>query len=102
MTRPGAAVDRDHVAGAELVVADAHRAGRDVDRQLLAARDARLPHSPRDDGGVRSHASVGREHAACMDQPVDVVGRRLPADEDDVLAGLAALLRRVGVEHDRA
>ncbi len=42
------------------------------------------------------------EHPLRVDEPVDVVGRRLPADEDHGLARLAALLGRVGVEHDRA
>ena len=42
-----------------------------------------------------------RQDAARVDQPVDVVGRRLPTDEHHVLAGAAALLREVGVEHDR-
>ena len=44
---------------------------------------------------------MGREDAARLDQAVDVVRRRLPADEDHVLAGLAALVGGVGVEHDR-
>ena len=35
-----------------------------------------------------------------LDHPVDVVGRRLPADEDHRLARLAALLGGVGVEDD--
>ena len=33
---------------------------------------------------------------------MDVVGGRLPAHEDDVVAGLAALLGRVGIEDDRS
>ena len=98
---PGAAVDRDRVALVQRVLADRHLAGAHVDRERLAARHARLPHSPRDDGGVRGHAAVRREDAAGLDQPVDVVRRGLPADEDDVLTGLAALLGGVGVEHDR-
>ncbi len=39
-------------------------------------------------------------HAARLDQPVDVVGRRLAPDEDHVLPGLAPLLGGVGVERD--
>ena len=73
-----------------------------VDLERLAAGDARLAHPARDDGGVRRHAAVRGEHALRLDHAVDVVGRRLPADEDHRLAGLAALLRRVGVEDDRA
>ena len=41
------------------------------------------------------------QHAARLDQAVDVVRGRLPADEDHVVAVLAALGGRVGVEHDR-
>ena len=98
----GAAVDRDHVAHVEHVLADRHRPRLRVDREPFAAGDARLAHASRDDRRVRGHATVGRQHAARLDQPVDVVGRRLPADEDDVVARLAALRRRVGVEHDLA
>ncbi len=42
------------------------------------------------------------QNAPRVDQAVDVVGSRLPADEDHVLAGLAALLGGVRVEDDRA
>ena len=73
---------------------------REVDLERLAARDARLAHPARDDRGVRGHAAVRGEDAARLDQPVDVVGRRLAADEDHVLPGLAPLLRGVGVERD--
>ena len=45
---------------------------------------------------------MGRQDAPRVDQAVDVVRRRLPADEDHVLSGAPALLREVGVEHDRA
>ena len=45
---------------------------------------------------------MGGEHALRLEQAVDVVGRRLPADEDHRLAGLAELLRAAGVEHDLA
>ena len=44
---------------------------------------------------------MGGEDPLRGDHPVDVVGRRLPADEDDGLALLASQLRRVGVEDDR-
>ena len=70
-----------------------HDAGSRVDLEHLAARDARLPHPAGDDRGVRGHAAVRREDAARLDQPVDVVRRRLPAHEDDALPGLATLRR---------
>ncbi len=71
-----------------------------VDVEVLAAGDARLAHPARDDRGVRRHPAVRGEDALRLDEAVDVVGRRLPADEDHRLAGLAALLGAVGVEHD--
>ena len=98
----GAAVDRDHVADVQRVLADRHRAGARVDRETLAARHARLPHAPRNDRGVGGHPTVGGEDAARLDEAVDVVRRRLPAHQDHVVARLAAQLGRVGVEHDLA
>ena len=72
--------------------ADRHRARREVDREPVAAGDARLAHPARDDGRVRGHAAVRGEDPLRLDQPVDVVRGRLPADEDHVLALAAALL----------
>ena len=69
---------------------------------VLAAGDARLAHPARDDGRVGGHAAVRGEDPVRLDHAVDVVRRRLPADEDHVLARLAALLGGVGVEHDLA
>ena len=96
----GAAVDRDHVADVDHVLADRHRSRLRVDREPFAPGHARLAHAARDDSRVRGHATVRRQDAARLDQPVDVVRRRLPADEDHVVARLAALRRRIGVEHD--
>ena len=101
MTRPVAPSIVIDVAFRELVPADAHVLAR-VDLEPFAAGDARLAHAARDDGRVRRHAAVRGEHALRLDQPVDVVGGRLPADEDDGLAGLAVLLGGVGVEDDLA
>ena len=85
----GAAVDRDHVALGERLGRRAAPSAALVDRQRLAARDARLAHPARDDGRVRGHAAVHGEDPLRGDHPVDVVGRRLPADEDH-----RAVLRR--------
>jgi hypothetical protein len=98
----GASVDREHVALAQLVAAEADGLRARVDVEAVAAGDARLAHAARDDGRVRGHPAVRREHALRLDEAVDVVGRRLPADEDDRLAGLAALLGGVGIEDDLA
>ena len=93
----GAAVDRDHVAFVQHLARDRRRAV--AERQLLAARNARLAHPARDDSGVRRHAAVHGEDPLRGDHPVDVVRGRLPADEDH-RAGLRALDGRVGVEDD--
>ena len=99
---PCAAVDGDHVTGAEIVLADAHRARGDVDREVLAPCHARLTHPASDNGGMRGHAAAGRQDAGCTDEAVDVVRRGLQADEDHVFARSAALLGRIRVEHDRS
>ncbi len=98
----GAAVDRQQVAFRELVAVDGGDPRVHVNGQPLAAGHARLAHPPRDDGGVRGHPAVRGEHTLRLEQAVDVVGSRLPADEDHRLARLAELLRAAGVEHDLA
>ena len=45
---------------------------------------------------------MGGQDARRLHHPVEVVGSRLPADEDDALARLPACLGGVGVEDDRA
>ena len=96
----GAAVDRDRVALAEVVAVERRLLRLLVDRERLAAGDARLAHPAGDDCCVGGHPSVRGEDALGRDHPVDVVGGRLPADEDHVLAG-AAFDRGVGVEDQR-
>ena len=88
------------IAFLELEVADPQRSRVDVDDEGLD-RDARLAHPAGDDRGVRGHPAVRRQDAACVDQPVNVVRRRLPADEEHVLPCAAPGLREVGVEDDR-
>ena len=74
----------------------------EIDLEPLAARDARLAHPPGDDGRMRGHPTLGCQDAARLDQTVDVVRGRLPADQNHVFAGPAALVGRIGVEHDSA
>ena len=93
----GAAVDRDRVGLAEVVAVEGRLLRLLVDRERLAAGDARLPHPAGDDCCVRGHPAVRGEDALGRDHPVDVVGGRLPADENHVLAG-AAFDRGIGVE----
>ncbi len=98
----GAAVDRDHVALAELRPVQRRGLCVDVDGKRLAACDARLAHPARDDRGVRRHPTVGGQDPLRGDHPVDVVRSRLPANEDHGVAVAAALLGGVGVEDDPA
>ena len=93
-----ATVERDLVARAHGHVAQHERPGDLVDPSPLDAGDAGLAHPPRDDCGVRRHAAVGRQHALCVDHPVDVVRRRLVAHEHDGLARRAPARRVVGAE----
>ena len=95
----GGAVDRDHLAGPYDVTAELKRARVRVDARGLEARDARLAHAARHDRRVGRHAAVRGQHPLRLDEPVDVVGRRLPANEHDRLARPAAPLRLVGAEH---
>ena len=85
-----------------VVLADAHRPGGDVDREILAPRHTRLAHPASDNGSMRGHAAASRQDASCTDEAVDVVRRRLQADEDHGFAFSATLLGSVRVEHDRA
>src|SRR6266550_5215731 len=98
----GATVDRDHVSRRELPAAGADLLTPDVDGEPLAARDAGLPHPASDDGCMGGHAALRGQDPARLEEPVDVVRGRLPANEDDVLARLAAILGSVGVEDDLA
>ena len=98
----GAAVDRDRVALVQLVAGQPRRLRAHVDVERLAAGDAGRPHPARDDRRVRGEPAVRGQDPRRLHHPVEVVRRRLPADEDDALARLAALLGRVGVEDDRA
>ena len=79
----GAAVDREHdrPRAARRSPIRSVRASTSIDERL-AAGDARLAHPAGDDRGVRGHPAVRRQDAAGVDEAVDVVRRRLPADED--------------------
>ena len=70
-----------------------------VDPQRVAAGDTGLAHAARDHRRVRGHAAVRGENALRRGEAVDVVRRRVEADEDHRLV-LAALGRDVGVEDD--
>ncbi len=94
-------VDRQVIALAQLDLPEAHRSCVEVDRERLAACHARLAHAACDDRRMRGHPAVRREDAARVDQAVDVVGRRLPPDEQHVLSLATTGFGEVRVEHDR-
>ena len=83
-------------------VADLRRALSNVDRDRVAAGNARLAHPARDDRGVRGLAAPGSQDAPRGEEAVDVLGLGLLAHKDHALAGSATLLRSVRVEDDAA
>ena len=95
-------VDRDDIAGRELVLAQRDGAVLHVDGEPLAACDARLSLASRNDRGVRRHPAVGGQDPLGDVHASVVVRGRLPADEDDVLARPPALLGGTRVEDDGA
>ena len=99
----GRAVEAEPVAFVEVDPGD--RAGGGlagvVDVERRGAGHARLADLARDDRGVRRGAAAGGDDALGDGHAVEVVRRRLDADEDDLLAAAHPLDRRVGVE-DRA
>ena len=97
---PGGAVDRDdvalvdrHAVGGERSLGDLHRVGAD-DRWGAPATS--------DDGGVADETATGGEDALTGHHPVDVLGTRLAADEDHLLAPLGGGFGVVGGEIDSA
>ena len=93
--RAGAAVDRDRVA---LARARGRRSSSvralDVDRRApRSRRRTACPSRARRPPRARSCRRARSGCPAACDQAVDVVRGRLPADEDDALARLAALAR---------
>ncbi len=89
----GGAVHGDPVAVVDDHVADGETLGDRIDLELLRPGDAGLAHAAGDDGRVGGHAAVAGDDALGVDEPVDVVGVGLPADQDDLLALGAASLR---------
>ncbi len=69
-----------------------------VDDQRAGADHRGLPHLAADDRRVRGHAAGRREHAFGDFHAVDVVGHRLLADQQHLLALLRPLDRVVGGE----
>ena len=70
-----------------------------VDDELGATGDARLADLARDHRGVAGGPATGGEDALGDGHAVEVVGRGLDADEDDLLALLDPLDGGVGTEH---
>ncbi|MPM36798.1 hypothetical protein SDC9_83400 [bioreactor metagenome] len=98
----GGAVDGDDVALVPGPTVDREDLVGGVDGQLVGAGDAGPAHAAGDHRRVGGHAAVRGQHALGLDDAVDVVRGGLPADQHDVLTGLAARLGGVGVEDDHA
>ena len=96
----GRAVERDPVAAVHAVLADVEQPRIVADVELARAGDAGFSHAARDDRRVRRLAAAGGENAFRDLHAVDVLGRRLDADEDHLAAGGGGLGRLVGAEDD--
>ncbi len=82
----GRAVDRDDIAFTDDGVAHLELLAVDIDVERARAADRRLAHATRDDRRVADQTAPRREDALGRDHAVQVVGRRLRAHEDHVLA----------------
>src|SRR5207248_8990490 len=78
------AVDRDLVALLDGGAVDGERLALDLD--LLGADDGGLAPPTSDDGGMADKATSSSENPFGRGHAVDVFGRGLGADEDDLLA----------------
>ena len=101
---PGRAVDADPIAfdEAQAAVRGAGALRAVVDDELGAAGDARLADLAGDDRGVRGRTATGGQDPLGHGHAVEVVGRGLDPDEDDLLAAPDPLDRDIGVEHGLA
>jgi hypothetical protein len=79
---------------------DTETVSRQIDLQGLATGNTGFPKSSGDDGGVTCHAAVARQNSLRGEQPMDVIGSGLRANENDRLAVFAELLCLVGIEDD--
>ena len=96
----GRTVQRQDVAFANDIVANAHHALFVVDRQRATARDATFAHTPRNNRRVRRHAALRSQDAFGRIHPNDVFGGGLDANEDDLRATLCLRLRTLCREDD--
>src|SRR5215204_1050238 len=99
----GAAVDGDDVALADPhAVRRGELASSSVDTQDLGPDHARATHPARDHGGMAGLSAAGGEDALGGDHAAQVVGVRLPTDQDDVLAAVCPLDGARRAEHGLA
>ncbi len=96
------AVEADEVAFLDRHAICRRGLGRVIDFELGAARDARLADLAGDDRGVRGRAALGGQDALSYGHAVEVVRRRLLANEDDLLALLDGGHSGIRAEDDLA
>ncbi len=97
---PRRPVDGNHLTPLDGASVHAEPARGRIDVQLFGAYDARLAHAPGDDRGVTRHAATGGQDRARGNDAVVVLGRRLRAHEDHIVALFLEGLGFVGIEHD--
>jgi len=97
---PRGAVDREHLSFLHDPPVRPEPALLRVDLDILRPHDARLPHPAGDDRRMARHAAARGQHCARCDDPVEVLGARLRADQDDVAPAFRQGFGLVGVEND--
>jgi len=98
----GAAVEGDHVAFLDHLLAREGDASRRLHSDAFGPGDAGLAHAARHDGRVGSLAAAARQDALGSEEAVDVLGLGLLADQDHLDALAAERLGAVGIEHGLA
>ena len=101
-----AAVDGNIIAFPDRRAADGERLLFFVQTEGSAAHDGGLSHLAADDRGMRGHAAGGRQDALGGAHAVDVIGRSLRPDQDDLFPflfpDLGLLCRENGLTGGRA
>ena len=98
----GAAVDGDHIAFLDDLVADVRHPLRGADHDAFGTGDAGLAHATGNHGGVRGLATATGENALGSEEAVDVFGLGLFAHQDHGFTRPALALGAIGVEHGMA
>ena len=81
------------------MAADLCQSQRDIYVDPFRAGNAGLAHAPRDDGGVRCLAAAAGQDSLGGEKAVNILGPCLLPNQYDLLAGIAQLFGKIGIEH---